>query len=125
MQLIQGDIMIYDTHINNINSKIDGFTGKFVCTTPGLYIFNFHSLTYKTFTLWFELYRNGDYIVSLYGYTTADYADAGNSVILSLQAGDTVYVKAHDLYNNVLFGKPDEIYSTFTGVLLKPFTYGE
>lgn len=56
--------------------------------------------------------------ISVYAYTYADYADAGNAAILHLNVGDKVYLKAHDDYDQTLFGQGDQIYTTFTGELL-------
>lgn len=55
---------------------------------------------------------------SVYAYTYADYADAGNAAILHLNVGDKVYLKAHDDYDQTLFGQGDQVYTTFTGELL-------
>lgn len=55
---------------------------------------------------------------TVYAYTYADYADAGNAAILHLNAGDRVYLKAHDDYDQTLYGADGEIYTTFTGELL-------
>ncbi|XP_061178742.1 uncharacterized protein LOC133187402 [Saccostrea echinata] len=64
------------------------------------------------------MYKNDQLIASIYGYTYADYADAGNAAIVHLDAGDKVYLKAHDDYDQTLYGQGDEIYTTFTGELL-------
>jgi len=67
---------------------------------------------------------NGKLVASSYGYSTGTYADSGNSAMLHLTTGDRVYIKAHDDYDNALYGAPDQIYTTFTGVLLDSGSYG-
>ena len=57
--------------------------------------------------------------MSIYAYTPNDWADAGNSVIIELQKGDLVYVKAVDDYDNAIYGTATEIYTTFSGELIK------
>ena len=55
----------------------------------------------------------------------SDYADAGNTAVLKLIVGDRVYVKAHDNYDNAIYGQPGEIYTTFTGELVFPDSTGK
>lgn len=62
---------------------------------------------------------------SIHGYTSHGYADAGNSVMLHLNENDIISIKSHASTNTTLFGTADEIYTTFTGVLLKPDTAGK
>ena len=68
--------------------------------------------------MFLDLYKNDQYINSAYGQAPHTWADAGNSAILDLQAGDRVRVKSRQGETVVLYGLPDEIYCTFSGVLL-------
>ena len=77
-----------------------------------------YALTKNDTNVWLELYKNNEIVVSIYAHTLGDYADTGNAAILELEIGDTVYVKARDQYNVILYGASDEIYTTFTGVFL-------
>ena len=52
--------------------------------------FQFHMLAQNYRAAWLELYKNGDYIESIYGHNTDDYASGGNSVILHIAQGDQV-----------------------------------
>ncbi|XP_069108630.1 complement C1q tumor necrosis factor-related protein 4-like [Argopecten irradians] len=119
LHLTQGEIINYNKLISKVDANIDD-NGVFHATQQGLYAFHFYSLTRLNTELWMELYKNTELICSAYAHTPsqAGYADAGNSALLYLNPGDTVYVKAHDAYDTTLYGVPDEIYSTFTGVLL-------
>lgn len=92
--------------------------GVFTCTEPGLYKFQVFSLTKINSRLFLELYHNDEVVATLWGYTTSDYAAAGNAVVLELAEGDTVKVLSRDQYAVELFGTNEEIYTTFTGVQL-------
>lgn len=115
--LTKGEIVTYNKDITNINAIFTS-DGKFQVQIPGIYSFHFYSLSRSDAEIWLEFYKNEDYLVSIYAYTASDWADAGNTVILELQAGDTIYVKAADDYDNSLYGAAGEIYTTFTGELL-------
>ncbi|KAL4221158.1 hypothetical protein ACF0H5_019417 [Mactra antiquata] len=65
---------------------------------------------------WQELFRNDQYVCSIYGKDSQEWADAGNSVLLHLNAGDQISIKSHNGRTSTLFGSTDEIYSTFSGV---------
>lgn len=58
----------------------------------------FHTLAHQDKSTWLELYKNSDYIASVFGHTANDYASAGNSVVLQLANGDQV--KAFIIYLN-------------------------
>ncbi|XP_033729112.1 uncharacterized protein LOC117318192 [Pecten maximus] len=119
LHLIQGEILNYNKLITSVDSVVNN-AGVFQANKKGLYAFHFYSLTRQNTELWLELYKNTDLICSAYAHnpSSSGYADAGNSALLFLNIGDTVYVKAHDAYDNTLYGASDEIYTTFTGVLL-------
>ena len=111
-------VIHYFQAITTIGSKGQLTSGNFICYTAGIYKFQVYALTKNDTKVWLEFYKNNDMVVSVYAHTIKDYADTGNSVILELEIGDTVYVKTRDQYNVVVYGAPDEIYSTFTGVYL-------
>ena len=68
--------------------------------------------------MFLDLYLNDRYINSVYGQASS-YVDGGNSAILDLNTGDRLRVKSRPNEHNIgLFGRPDEIYSTFSGILL-------
>ena len=115
--MTKGEIVTYNKDITNVNAAFTS-DGKFQVTIPGIYAFHFYSLSRSDGEIWLEFYKNEDYVVSIYAYTASDWADAGNSVILELQQGDTVYVKATDDYDNALYGAAGEVYTTFSGELL-------
>lgn len=55
----------------------------------------------------------------LYAHSPGNYGSGGNSAVLELIAGDTVYLDINH-HNSFLFGDRNDIYSTFTGYLFAP-----
>ncbi|CAC5390900.1 C1QL [Mytilus coruscus] len=53
---------------------------------------------------------------------TKDWSDAGNTVVLELQKGDLIFVKANDNFDNWIYGAAGEIDTTFSGELVFPET---
>lgn len=115
--LTQGDIVTYNKDITNINAVFTS-DGKFQVQVPGIYSFHFYSLSRSDSEIWLEFRKNEDYVASIYAYTASDWADAGNTIVMELQAGDTIFVKAVEDYDNSLYGAAGEIYTTFTGELM-------
>ncbi|KAJ8319976.1 hypothetical protein KUTeg_001563 [Tegillarca granosa] len=119
LHLAQGETVPFNKEITNFGATFDS-TNAFVCSVAGLYAFHFHALTRSGSEIWLEIFKNGQYLASEYASTTGDYAGAGQGILLHLVEGDRVYVKAHDNYDNAIYGAGDEDYSTFTGVLIRP-----
>ena len=65
----------------------------------------------------FKFYSS--YVNSLYSHNPTHYASGGNAAVLQLDAGDTVYVRARVGNDNLLYGRGDEIYCTFSGYLIR------
>lgn len=72
--------------------------------------------------MWLELLHNDVITVSLSGYNS--HTVASNTVILKLRQNDRVEVKSRELQTFALFGLNDQVYSTFSGYLLKTDTSG-
>jgi len=90
----------------------------FECTESGIYKFQVYSLTQTNTQLFLQLVRDGFVVATLWGYTSGDYAAAGNAVIIQLSEEDRVWVETRDNIPVDLYGASDEIYTTFTGVKL-------
>lgn len=125
LYLIHGEQMSYNKAITNLSAHFDSL-GSFVCKKPGLYAFHhFFSLAHTQSRTWMELYKNADYVCSIYGFTTHCFADAGNSVLLHLNENDVISIRSHASTNTTLYGTLDQIYTTFTGVFLNPDINGK
>uniref|UniRef100_K1PPT7 Complement C1q-like protein 2 n=1 Tax=Magallana gigas TaxID=29159 RepID=K1PPT7_MAGGI len=105
----------YNKVITNSSAEFDSL-GSFVCHKPGLYAFHFFSLAQSHSGTWIELFKNTNYVCSIFGYTAHGYADAGNSVLLHLNEDDAVSLKAHPSYSTTIHGT-GHVYTTFTGVV--------
>lgn len=70
--------------------------------------------------MWLELYHNDQYVNTAFGQAPNTWADAGNSAILELHVGDKLSIRAKQGENVILFGEPDQVYSTFSAALLSP-----
>lgn len=113
--------VIFNKVFSNKGSGYDNNTGVFTCPLAGYYVFQFHMLAQNYRSAWLELYKNADYIESVYGHNTDDYASGGNSVILKLAQGDTISIKGVDNSfgsDTNLYGRQDEIYCVLSGYLV-------
>ena len=118
-----GEVVKYNKDITSINSQFNA--GKFVAPVDGIYSFHYYALSRSDSDIWLNFYKNEEYLTSIFAYTESSYGDAGNTMILELSVGDTVYVKAHTDYDSSLYGQVREIFNTFTGVLIVPGKSGK
>ena len=139
--LSPGEIVNFNNDITSIRSTFE-YPGKFICTVAGLYSFHLFSVAETRFILIHEfitnyslamqdsgvlldIYKNDLLLVSLVGNIPGQFVDAGNSVVVHLNKGDHIYVKAHETYEGQLFGARDRIYTSFSGVLLAQNSRGK
>ncbi|KAK3083518.1 hypothetical protein FSP39_024580 [Pinctada imbricata] len=121
--LPNGTQVVYDHVVTNVSPQGGGYdatTGTFTAPIDGAYVFHFYAVAHSSEEFWLELFHNNDFVESSYGYTSGSYADAGNTAVLHLKKGDTVYVKARPGHSVQLYGDSDELYTTFSGALLSP-----
>ncbi|KAH3706684.1 hypothetical protein DPMN_066072 [Dreissena polymorpha] len=117
--LTTADRIVFTTVLANVGGAYDPSTGTFNCPTTGYTcsskeycLLQFHTLAPQDKSAWLELYHNQQYIASVYGKTTNEYAIAGNSVILQVNKGGQVYIRAVNARFGMgtdLYGQPDEI----------------
>nr|CAD83837.1 sialic acid binding lectin [Cepaea hortensis] len=116
--LENGDTLIPNKILINYGGGYNDKTGIFTAPKSGIYHLGVHAQTSLQSNLWLALYHNDNYVFSIYGRQT-EYSDGGaNAAILPLKKGDKVHVKARD--KSSLLGRPDNIYTTFTGFRLGP-----
>ncbi|XP_033724707.1 uncharacterized protein LOC117314726 [Pecten maximus] len=93
-------------------------THEFIAALEGIYIFHFHALAKANHKVWIQLYNNDQYVAAAYAFTTNEFGDAGNSVILHLMHNDHVTIRARPGNDVEMYGSPTEVYATFSGALL-------
>ncbi|KAL3854209.1 hypothetical protein ACJMK2_013487 [Sinanodonta woodiana] len=114
-----GSTIVFNKVIDVMGLSSDFLSsGVFTCPVDGVYKFQVYSLTASDKRLWLELYKNEELVASVYGYTPDNYAAAANAAILFLKEGDEIFVKTRNEYDVMVFGTPDQIYTTFSGVRL-------
>ncbi|XP_041374212.1 complement C1q-like protein 4 [Gigantopelta aegis] len=118
LNLTGSQTVVYDEIITNIGAAYDLDSGFFKCPMSGIYVFQFHALSRSDRTVYLQLHHNYNYVVSIWSHTNGEFAAGGNSAILHLTKGDTVSIKSVSGYSNSLFGKPDEVYCTFSGYMI-------
>ncbi|CAG5130271.1 unnamed protein product [Candidula unifasciata] len=101
-----GQILVFNKVLLNFGGGYSNKTGIFTAPSSGVYVFQIHGLTLKRYDFWVELVHNDQYIVSAF-------ARQGNSATLRLKKNDTVCVRTRR--RSYLYGRPDEIYTTFVG----------
>ncbi|XP_072171758.1 uncharacterized protein [Diadema setosum] len=94
-----GPITITFQHvITNVGDDFDTNTGKFNCSIPGTYFFTVN--IYKSSTTNFPLVQimlNNEHVATVIDYGSSDADDsASNSVVLSLNIGDMVWLQLYD-----------------------------
>lgn len=114
-----GPNIVFDRVFTNVGRGFNVNTGVFTASVGGIYAFRYHALTQQGQEIWAELYHNFIYVNSLYAHSPGNYGSGGNSAVLELIAGDTVYLDINH-HNSFLFGDRNDIYSTFTGYLFAP-----
>ncbi|KAH3771568.1 caprin-2-like isoform X2 [Dreissena polymorpha] len=93
-------------------------TGVFVVPVTGVYEFNYHCLARANSFLSLVLVKTNSWVNGFFHLrNTVHPFSAGNSAVLELTAGETVYVMSDYTYN-YLVGATDEVYCTFSGYLL-------
>ncbi|OWF45156.1 Complement C1q-like protein 4 [Mizuhopecten yessoensis] len=117
MPLTSGETIRYNKVFTNIGGGYDVTTGNFKAPKGGVYAFTIHGYDANTDkAMWIELKKNTELLVSISGYNS--HSSAGNSVIVYLSAGETVYVQARPNQSFSLFGKIDQVYATFSGYMI-------
>ena len=109
---------MFDRVITNIGNSYDVDTGVFTAPQTGIYVFHFHALAEISSVIWLELFHNYRYVESLYGYSGGEWGSGSNAAVLKLTSGDVVYVQTRPDHNIYLYGKPHQVYCTFSGYLL-------
>lgn len=109
-----GHKLTYDTVVTDTYRAFDKSTGTFICPKPGVYIFHFNALNHAGKLAYFILYKNGSEVVRALADDKRDHESSGNTALLQLETGDTIYVKIPVNYAATLY----EQYNTFSGHMI-------
>ena len=110
-----GQAIPFETMHTNVGEDFDVASGRFTCEIPGIYMFTFNFLTH-TNDPFVTLMKNDDKINSVYRQSETFHDMIGNAAVLQLATGDQVWLRYR--YANKAVFSNDELYTTFTGVLL-------
>ena len=105
---------MFDRVFLNSGNGYNQVSGVFTSPRAGAYVFYFYALSHGSKSISVDLYHNGRYVDSLYGYSDGEYATGGNAASLELLSGETVYLLAQGS-DSTFYGASDEIYCTFSG----------
>ncbi|KAL4217435.1 hypothetical protein ACF0H5_023885 [Mactra antiquata] len=128
--LKHAEVVIFDHMYTDVGSGYNARTGVFISPVAGIFVFEVTTLAERNKYSYLDLYHNSNYILSVYGHKSGcDYGSGANAIILDIQKGDRVYVKARDssLYGDIdinIYGRTSEIYSIFSGYLVHSPTCG-
>ncbi|XP_063043374.1 complement C1q-like protein 2 [Engraulis encrasicolus] len=111
--------VVYKRVFTNSGNAYDSTTGIFTAPVKGVYFFTFSTFGYSKFLSGAILTKNKEYMVSSYEPLSEGRSGdtGGNSVILTLEAGEQVYMRMWE--NSQLFDNLNG-HTTFSGFLLFP-----
>ncbi|CAC5398890.1 C1QL [Mytilus coruscus] len=110
----------FDYVMTNVGSGYDPAAGVFKATVPGLYFFTVVIMSHATEDIETQIVKNGIQIVNTYSGDSTTWNQGSQSVVLQLNAGDTVYIQIQDNKgvndgNIRIFGQS---WSSFSGFLI-------
>ncbi|KAK3096551.1 hypothetical protein FSP39_001211 [Pinctada imbricata] len=103
-----------------IKASYNNKTGLFHCNEPGTYVFNIHILAMPQKWAQVELVKNGQNYAHVYAFDDNHFATGSNSVILDVEFGDSVWIRATGLEHHTNGLLLDHQFTTFSGFLLYP-----
>lgn len=104
----------------NEQNHYDTITGKFQCTTAGVYYFAYHLSVYAS-DVKVSLFKKDTAIIITYDqYQKGDVDQASGSVLLHLASGDEVWLQLYGEEENSSIYADNINDSTFMGFLLYP-----
>ncbi|XP_050992819.1 adiponectin-like [Labeo rohita] len=108
--------LVYKEVFVNEGRAYNSATGIFTAPVNGVYYFAFSGHNYSSKPMGLSLYKNGKLMITVYNHPQgARYETASNSISLTLEKGDQVYMR---LYANTWVVDSENDHTTFTGHLL-------
>ncbi|XP_012940093.1 complement C1q-like protein 3 [Aplysia californica] len=108
--------IVYDTVFTNVGGDYNPSTGSFICRTPGLYLFSVSGLSQEDKNIYLSLHVNNRATITVYSSAKYKFTGSSNNVVLKVNKNDEVNVVAQG--STALYGKIDQVYATFTGILM-------
>ncbi|XP_071945254.1 complement C1q tumor necrosis factor-related protein 2-like isoform X2 [Antedon mediterranea] len=108
--------MKYNTIISNVGNPYNKETGKFVCTIPGVYVFQVTSMKSTGGKILTAIKKNGN-IQMTTRMDAAGYNSASTMVVLDLVSGDEVWTEPYNSGTNY-YQSDSNRYCSFSGFLL-------
>ena len=100
----------------NVADDFNAASGQFTCEIPGIYMFTYNILSYKSNPR-IHLMKNNDKINSVYRSVETFHDMIGNTAVLQLVSGDQVWVQCR-YAGKEIYSDSDLHCITFSGVLL-------
>ena len=110
-----GDILVFPHVITNNGNGYDPSTGKFTASKKGTYVFSVNVISYGSNTVYFDIVHNGRSTVRTMSHGSASYQTGTNMAVLTLEKGDSVWVKRYSGQGYFTDSVP---ITTFSGFLL-------
>lgn len=109
--------------ITNVGGAYDPRIGHMMVPRKGLYLISVTIFNQKQDEVNLELVLNGREIVYFFAQGENRYSSMSQTIVVSLEKGDAVWLRNHDSTNDAghhLFGSNTNWYNTFSAYLLKP-----
>lgn len=111
----------FDTVFVNLHEHFNMFTGKFFCYVAGIYFFNLNVHTWNYKETYLHIMKNDSEMVILYSQPSERSIMQSQSLMVSLQEGDEVWVRMFKREReNAIYSEEADVYITFNGHLIKP-----
>ncbi|KAK2857531.1 hypothetical protein Q7C36_005450 [Tachysurus vachellii] len=113
--------LLFDTVFVNLDEHFNMFKGKFYCYVPGIYFFNINIHTWNFKETYLHLMQNEREQVILYAQPSDRSIMQSQSVMLSLELNDEVWVRLYKREReNAIYSDDVDVYITFNGYLVAP-----
>ncbi|XP_069104306.1 uncharacterized protein [Argopecten irradians] len=106
----------FDKVTTNIGGSYSTHTGVFTCTRAGIYVFSWTVHVVPRYS-YIELVKNGVVVGNGFSGDSQYSGSGGNTVVLQLLQGDTVFVRVGEHMSGTIFGSQGT--TTFSGFLLQ------
>ncbi|KAJ8406709.1 hypothetical protein AAFF_G00296250, partial [Aldrovandia affinis] len=113
--------LVFDTVFVNPYEHFNMFKGKFYCYVPGIYFFNVNIHTWNFKETYLHIMQNDQEKVILYAQPSERSIMQSQSIMLSLELNDEVWVRLYKREReNAVYSDDVDVYITFNGYLIKP-----